>query len=133
MFLLLILNIFNNFFYYFYNEQVNAGYFKVYLVKTISPKLTESGTEAQLAERSEGKVPAPFLKLNRPQTCNFIRKETLAQVFSCEFYEISKNTFFTKHVRTTASISPPLDFSSDKTIHFYFLIFFICNYLLFYL
>ena len=26
--------------------------------------------------------------------CNFIEKETLAQVFSCEFCEISKNTFF---------------------------------------
>ena len=25
---------------------------------------------------------------------NFIKKETLAQVFSCEFYEISKNNFF---------------------------------------
>ena len=24
---------------------------------------------------------------------NFIKKETLARVFSCEFYEISKNTF----------------------------------------
>ena len=28
------------------------------------------------------------------QACNFIKKETLAQVFSCEFREISKNTFF---------------------------------------
>ena len=27
-------------------------------------------------------------------TCNFIKKEALAQVFSREFYEISKNTFF---------------------------------------
>ena len=26
--------------------------------------------------------------------CNFIKKETLARVFSCEFFEISKNTFF---------------------------------------
>ena len=26
--------------------------------------------------------------------CNFIKKETLAQVFSCEFCGISKNTFF---------------------------------------
>ena len=26
--------------------------------------------------------------------CNFIKKETLAQVFSCEFCEISKNTLF---------------------------------------
>ena len=38
-----------------------------------------------------------------PQTCNFVKKETLAQVFSCEFYEISKNTSFTEHLRTTAS------------------------------
>ena len=28
------------------------------------------------------------------QACNFIRNESLAQVFSCEFCEISKNTFF---------------------------------------
>ena len=28
-----------------------------------------------------------------PQTCNFIKKGTLPQVFSCEFCEISKNTF----------------------------------------
>ena len=34
-----------------------------------------------------------------------IKKETLAQVFSCEFYEISKNTFFTEHLWTTASAS----------------------------
>ena len=29
----------------------------------------------------------------KPEACNFIKKETLAQVFSCEFCEISKNTF----------------------------------------
>ena len=29
---------------------------------------------------------------------SFIKKETLAVVFPCEFYEISKNTFFTEHV-----------------------------------
>ena len=34
--------------------------------------------------------------VNEPQACNFIKKETLAQVFSCEFCEISKNTFFTE-------------------------------------
>ena len=28
-----------------------------------------------------------------PQVFNFIKKRTLAQVFSCEFYEISQNTF----------------------------------------
>ena len=32
-----------------------------------------------------------------------MKKETLAQVFSCELCEISRNTFFTEHLRTTAS------------------------------
>ena len=31
-----------------------------------------------------------------------IEKETLAQLFSFEFCEISKNTFVTEHLRTTA-------------------------------
>ena len=38
-----------------------------------------------------------------PQTCNFITKETLAKVFSCEFCEISWNIMFTEHFRATAS------------------------------
>ena len=35
-----------------------------------------------------------------PQACNFIKKEALAQMFSCEFCEISKCTFFTEHIWT---------------------------------
>ena len=40
--------------------------------------------------------------------CNFIKKETLAQVFSCEFCKISKNTFFyrTPPVAASVLISP---------------------------
>ena len=30
----------------------------------------------------------------RPQACNFIERNTLAQVFSCEFCKIFKNNFF---------------------------------------
>ena len=30
----------------------------------------------------------------RPEACNFIKNETLTQVFSCEFCEVFKNTFF---------------------------------------
>ena len=40
-----------------------------------------------------------------PLACNIIKKESLAQVFSCEFCEASKNIFFTKHHRTTASVN----------------------------
>ena len=32
-----------------------------------------------------------------------LQKETLAQVFSCEFCEIVRNTFFIEHDWTTAS------------------------------
>ena len=35
-----------------------------------------------------------FLIELQAEACNFIKKETLAQVFSCEFCEISRNTFF---------------------------------------
>ena len=35
-----------------------------------------------------------FLIKLQEKACNFIIKETLAQVFSCKFCEISKNTFF---------------------------------------
>ena len=39
----------------------------------------------------------------RAQGCIFIKKETLAQVFSCEFCEISKNTFFHRTSLVAAS------------------------------
>ena len=43
---------------------------------------------------------AAFKRL-RPAT---LLKRRLAQVFSCEFCQISKNTFFTEHLWATASI-----------------------------
>ena len=43
-----------------------------------------------------------FNKVAR-QACNFINKESLAQVFSCEFCEIFKNTFFKEHLLSLAS------------------------------
>ena len=38
-----------------------------------------------------------------PKACNFIRKETLTQVFSCQFCEIFKNTFFRRTPLVAAS------------------------------
>ena len=43
--------------------------------------------------------------------------ETLAQVFSCEFCEISRNTFLTEHLWATASITTikkSLSFFSER-------------------
>ena len=39
----------------------------------------------------------------KKEACNFMKKETLAQVFSCEFCKIFKNSFFTENLRVTAS------------------------------
>ena len=39
----------------------------------------------------------------RPEACNFIKKETLAQVFSCEFYDISKSNLFYRTPLVAAS------------------------------
>ena len=36
--------------------------------------------------------------------CNFIKKETLAQVFFCEFCEITKNIFLTEQLWANASV-----------------------------
>ena len=72
--------------------------------------------ESVSTEKSIALFDSPFYKLDHPTVkkgmslyinilitsllfskglaCNFIKKETLALVFSCEFCEISKNTFF---------------------------------------
>ena len=47
-----------------------------------------------------------FIIIIKSQACNFIKKETLAQMFSCEFCQISNNAFFTEHLRTTTSGYP---------------------------
>ena len=40
-----------------------------------------------------------FLIKVQALACNVIKKETLAQVFFCEFGQMSKNTFFTDNIR----------------------------------
>ena len=52
-----------------------------------------------------------------PQTCNFIKYEALAQVLYSEFCEVSKNTFFTEDLWTTASkfVTEMLIFRSSRS------------------
>ena len=40
-----------------------------------------------------------------PESCKFIEKETLTRMFSYEFCEIFKKTFFTEHLHANASDS----------------------------
>ena len=54
-----------------------------------------------------------------PEASNFIKKETLAHVFSCEFCEISKNTSFTEHLWATVSILTNLIWRKTKRNFFF--------------
>ena len=61
------------------------------------------------------KIPVPEALFNqvpglRPAT--LLKKKTLSQVFSCEFCEISNNTFFTEHLQATTSVTFPFNSGS---------------------
>ena len=61
----------------------------------------------EISQNSQEKTCTRVIFLNKVaglQSCNFVKKETLAQALSCEFCEIFKNTFSTEHLWTTASI-----------------------------
>ena len=47
-----------------------------------------------------------FLEIS--QIHNFIKKEILVQVFSCEFCKISKKTFFHRTPMVAASVGTPI-------------------------
>ena len=51
------------------------------------------------------KIPVPVSFLIKLQAYTFIKKETLAQVFCCEFGEICKNMFFYRTSLVAASIA----------------------------
>ena len=64
-----------------------------------------------------------FAKLTGKHLCqslffNKVKKETLSQVFSCEFCELSKNTFFTEHLWTNASYDRKPDWFGFKSCSF---------------
>ena len=53
--------------------------------------------------RKKNRTEAVVGSIRWKKPCNFIKKETPTQLFSCEFCYILKNTFFTEYLRVTAS------------------------------
>ena len=53
----------------------------------------QPGVSLEISQNSQENIRARVPILIKLQACNFIKIETLARVFSCEFFEISKNTF----------------------------------------
>ena len=58
----------------------------------------------EISQNSQGNTCARDSFLIRFQECNFIRKESLVQVFSYELCEISKNTYFYRTPKVTDSV-----------------------------
>ena len=124
------------------NSQINLSAFHINILQTL--EIVRCRTSRKLIERSlflrssrpnvfckkgvfrqfakfTGKHLCQSLFFNkvaglRPKACNFIKKESLAQVFSCEFCEISKNTFSYRTPPLAASIffQEPAQFSTDS-------------------
>ena len=63
-----------------------------------------TNAEAVVRRCSVEKVFLEISQNSQENTCNLIKKETLAQVFSCEFWEISKNAFFYATALEAASV-----------------------------
>ena len=57
---------------------------------------------------------ATTLLKKRPEACNFIKKGTQAQVFSCEFCEISESTFCHRTPPVAASVCCRTKVAVDK-------------------
>ena len=55
-------------------------------------------------ENTCARISFSFKLQARPEGCNFIKKESQAQVLSCEFSEISKNPLFYRTPPVAASI-----------------------------
>ena len=77
--------------------------FKSKIFRTCSVEKLFLEISQNLQENACAKV--SFLIKLKANVCNFIKKGTLAQVFSCEFCEISKNTFSYRTPLVTASKS----------------------------
>ena len=60
---------------------------QIYSVKKLFLEISQKSQENTLTRDS-------FLTKLPASSCNFIKKEALAQVFSCEFCEISRKPFF---------------------------------------
>ena len=88
------------------------GHFRMQILSDIIYKYRSSHQRCSVQKvvlrnftKFTGKHLCQCLFLKKLQRLQRIKNETLTQVFSCEFCEISKKTFFIEHLRTTASLN----------------------------
>ena len=73
---------------------------QIYFSKHLLPDVYSRSSRAEISVK----------KMLLEISCNFIKKETLAHVFSCEFCDISKNVFcYRTHPVAASSIQNPVE------------------------
>ena len=78
-----------------FNSKLNQFFSKIAVIHIAESKSSRPDmfVKKMFSEISQNSQESSFLIKLQAQTWNFIKKETLAQAFSCEFGEISRNTF----------------------------------------
>ena len=77
----------------------------VFYIQAVAQRCSVRKVFLEISQNSQENTCARFsflIKLQTPAT--LLKKEALAQVFSCEFCEISKNTFSYRTPRVAASV-----------------------------
>ena len=72
---------------------------KLYFMKCLKEKFHSVSFPLEISLNSQENTCAKISFLMKLQACNFIKKETLEQVFFCVFCEIPNDTFFTEDLR----------------------------------
>ena len=117
-------------------EQVNADLANmsmdaetkfVYCQKHVAQRCSVKKVFLEILKNSQENTSARVYFLIKLQACNFAKKQTLAQVFSCEFCKISKITFFSEYLwwlllqcvnlRELCSLFPLTRFVSSQCTH----------------
>ena len=78
--------------------------FPLDIIVAVTTTLNNKPALQKIRQKIQKQPPEVFYKKNAPKNfTKFTGKKTLAQMFSCEFWEFFKSTFFTEHLWTTAS------------------------------
>ena len=101
-----------NFYRYSFSYLFSSFTCKLFFWQKQPPEVFCKKMFLQMLQNAQENILAriPFFIKLQASTYSVIKKETLAQLFSCEFCEILKKTFLTEHLLETASVF--IEFSS---------------------
>ena len=98
-----------------HDMKILLNWFKINLMKpnpeAVVQRCSVKKVFLEISQNSRENTCARVSFLLKLLACNFIKKETLAKVFSCEFYEIFKSSFFYRTPLVTA-------FANSKKLQF---------------